>query len=122
MIRASMHDKLGGETMKDEILDQKHALVLLRKLADDDLFRHHYEQDPLQALTDIGLPARQIEKLRKNKYLKPAKLADKSVFLKALLLLIDELLWVTLAQHPVKLHVFSADRKETITIEPTRKA
>jgi len=106
--------------MKDEILEQKLALVLLRKLADDDLFRHHYEQDPLQALADIGVPAKQLEKLRKNKNLKPAKLADKSVFLEALLKLIDELLCVALCQTPIKLHIFSTDKGEKIVINPTR--
>ncbi|MBS0515499.1 MAG: NHLP-related RiPP peptide [Proteobacteria bacterium] len=108
--------------MKDEILDQKLALKLLRKLADDDLFRHHYEQDPLQALADIGVPDKQLTMLRENKHLKPAKLADKSVFLDALLKLIDELLCVTLAQRPVKLHVFSSVKGELLhEISPFRE-
>lgn len=74
-------------------LPRDQALVLLRKLADDDLFRHHFELDPAQALRDIGVSK---ELVKKAKGLKPMKLADKSVFLEALLLLIDELLCVYL--------------------------
>ncbi|MBS0581509.1 MAG: NHLP-related RiPP peptide [Proteobacteria bacterium] len=107
--------------MKEEILDQKIALVLLRKLAADDVFRHHYEQDPLQALSDIGVPPEQISKLRKNDALKPAPLADKSVFLDALLKLIDELLCVALCQGAIKLHLFSPDSEDKIIIDPTRR-
>ncbi len=76
----------------------------------------------MQALQDIGVPAKQIEKLRKNKEPETTarKLADKSVFLEALLKLIDELLCVALCQTPIKLHIFSTDKGEKIVINPTR--
>jgi len=82
------------QPQEDTKLPRDHALVLLRKLADDDLFRHHFEKNPVQALRDIGVPK---ELVNKAKGLKPMKLADKRVFLEALLLLIDELLCVYLS-------------------------
>jgi putative modified peptide len=82
------------QPQEDTKLPREQSLVLLRKLSDDDLFRHHFESDPAQALRDIGVSDRLIGKA---KGLKPMKLAPKSVFLEALLLLIDEVLCIYLS-------------------------
>lgn len=91
---------------EDVILPQKYALVLLRKLADDDLYRHHYELNPKQALLDIGVPDDLLSTIPPENF-KPTRLADKSVFLEALMLLIDELVCVTLCLVQPQIHVFA---------------
>jgi putative modified peptide len=95
-------------------LPREQALVLLRKLADDDLFRHHFEQDPAQALRDIGVAEKLIAMA---KGLKPMKLAPKSVFLEALLLLIDELLCIYLTMIAPCMQVSSSVNGRTRTNE-----
>jgi putative modified peptide len=102
------------QPQKDTKLPRDQALVLLRKLADDDLFRHHFESDPAQALRDIGVADKLIAKA---KGLKPMKLADKSVFLQALLLLIDELLCIYLSMIAPCLQVSSSIDGQTRTNE-----
>ncbi len=91
---------------EDVVLPQKYALVLLRKLADDDLYRHHYESNPKQALTDIGVPDEILSRVPPEN-LRPTRLAEKSVFLEALMLLIDELVCVTLCLVQPQIHVFA---------------
>ncbi len=90
----------------DVVLPNKYALVLLRKLADDDLYRHHYELNPAQALKDIGVPDDLLSQVPPEN-LRPTRLADKSVFLEALMLLIDELVCVTLCLVAPQIHVFA---------------
>lgn len=93
--------------MADETaLPREYALVLLRKLAGDDLYRHHYELDPRQALLDIGVPPKIVAKLPPSN-LQPVRLADKKVFLDALFLLIDEVVSVHLCKIQPQIHVFS---------------
>ncbi|MBS0590874.1 MAG: hypothetical protein JSR65_09580 [Proteobacteria bacterium] len=82
------------QPQEDAKLPRDLALVLLRKLADDDLYRHQFEIDPAQALRDIGVAD---DLVAKGKGLKPMVLGPKSVFLEALLLLIDEQLCVYLS-------------------------
>lgn len=95
-------------------LPRDQALVLLRKLADDDLYRHHFELDPAQALRDIGVSD---ELIKQAKGLKPMKLADKSVFLQALLLLIDEVLCIYLTMVFPCMQVSSSVNGQTRTNE-----
>ena len=95
-------------------LPREQALILLRKLADDDLFRHHFELDPAQALRDIGVSK---DLVKKAKGLKPMKLADKSVFLEALLLLIDEALCIYLTMIAPCMQVSSSVNGQTRTNE-----
>lgn len=102
------------QPQEDAKLPREYALVLLRKLADDDLFRHHFELDPAQALRDIGVPDKLV---KKAKGLKPMKLADKNVFLQALLLLIDELLCVYLSMIFPCMQVSSSVNGQTRTNE-----
>ena len=96
----------------DVVLPNQYALVLLRKLADDDAFRYHYQANPAKALSDIGVP-QQILATVPSQNLQPiAKLADKSVFLRALLLLIDELACVVLCHSQPQINIFSPISKK----------
>lgn len=79
-------------------LDNKYALPLLRRLADDDAFRTLYEQNPAQALRDIGVPDEIIGKLPPD--YKNIKLASKLIFQTALYQVIDDVAAICLCQKP----------------------
>lgn len=69
--------------MTDSSLTAKEAAELVRRLATDDAFRALFESKPAKALADMGISADTITNL-KAACLCPGKLADKSVFQKAL--------------------------------------
>lgn len=100
-IAAALHQSIDpGEFMSnDVVLPNEYALVLLRKLADDDAFRSAYECNPIQALHDIGVPDRILDGLSAE-HRAPLKLASKETFKEALYQLIDEAALVCICQVP----------------------
>jgi len=90
----------------DLVLPKQYALVLLRKLADDDAYRHRYECNPVQALREIGVPEDILGHLPSG-HQAPIKLADKHTFQEALYQLIDDVSSVCVCHAPpqVKLAV-----------------
>lgn len=92
--------------MEDIVLPKQYALVLLRKLADDDDYRRRYECNPVQALREIGVPEDILGKLPPG-HQAPIKLADKHTFQAALYQLIDDVASVCVCHSPpqIKLSV-----------------
>jgi putative modified peptide len=82
----------------DAVLDKSYALVLLRKLADDDAFRAAFEADPAKALRSIGVPEDEIKNLPPS--YKNIKLASKLIFQTALYQVIDGTAVVCLCHTP----------------------
>lgn len=82
----------------DAILMKDYALVLLRKLADDDAFRAAFEANPAQALRSIGVPEDEIGRLPPD--YKNIKLASKLIFQTALYQVIDGTAVVCLCHTP----------------------
>lgn len=85
--------------MDDTVLLKAYALVLLRKLADDDGYRHRYECNPVQALREIGVPEDILGKLPPG-HQTPIKLADKDTFRQALFQVIDDVASVCVCHSP----------------------
>ncbi len=87
---------------------EKYALLLLRRLADDDGYRRRYESNPVQALREIGVPEDILGKLPPD-HQKPIKLADKDVFRQALYQVIDKVASVCVCHSPpqIKLSIGS---------------
>jgi len=81
-----------------QALDNKYALLLLRRLADDDAYRMAYSQNPAQALRDIGVPEKDIATLPPG--YKNITLASKLVFQTALYQVIDNVAVICLCQKP----------------------
>ena len=96
---APRFSKKGARVTNDLLLPKQFARVLLRKLADDDTFRHHYEANPVHALRDIGVPASLLGQLPPG-HQTPIKLAHKDVFQAALYQLIDDVAHVSLCLTP----------------------
>ena len=90
--------------MTDLILPKEFALVLLRKLADDDAFRHRYECNPVQALREIGVPEDLLGNLPPG-HQAPLTLADKHTFKEALFQLIDDVAGVCICHAPPQLRL-----------------
>jgi putative modified peptide len=88
----------------DVILPKEYALVLLRKLADDDAFRHLYEANPVNALRAIGVPADVLASLPPA-HQTPIKLAPKNTFQEALYQLIDEVAGVCICHTPPQIRL-----------------
>lgn len=88
----------------DVLLPKQYALVLLRKLADDDAFRHRYECNPVQALREIGVPEDLLGNLPPG-HQAPITLADKSTFKEALYQLIDEVSGVCICHAPPQIRL-----------------
>lgn len=86
---------MAGTTDTDEI-PKDLALVLLRRLADDDAFRTQYEQDPANALKSLGFP----EAITKGIPPGPVKLGSKALFQEALYQVIDDVAHVYHCQMP----------------------
>jgi putative modified peptide len=85
--------------VEELLLPQQYALVLLRKLAEDDAYRHRYECNPVQALREIGVPEDILGKLPPG-HQAPITLADKHVFQQALYQLIDKVAGVCVCHSP----------------------
>jgi putative modified peptide len=62
--------------MADSSLSKEQGLALLKRLAQDDGFRAHYEQKPAEALHQLGVPAEQIVRLP-GRCICPGKIASK---------------------------------------------
>src|SRR5690242_12477765 len=60
-------------------LSREHSLALLQKLATDDGFRNRFEQSPVQALMELGVPHSTIFSLKEECRM-PKQLANKSHF------------------------------------------
>ena len=90
--------------MTDLILPKEFALVLLRKLADDDAFRHRYECNPVQALREIGVPEDLLGNLPPG-HQAPLTLAEKHTFKEALFQLIDDVSSVCICHAPPQLRL-----------------
>ena len=90
--------------MTDVLLPKQYALVLLRKLADDDEYRHRYECNPVQALREIGVPGDLIDHLPPG-HQAPLKLADKKTFQEALYQLIDDVAGVCICHAPPQMRL-----------------
>jgi len=88
--------------MTDVLLPKQYALILLRKLADDEDYRHRYEHNPVRALRDIGVPEELLRDLPPG-HQAPIKLADKKTFQEALYQLIDEVSSVCVCHAPPQL-------------------
>jgi putative modified peptide len=88
----------------DVLLPKQFALVLLRKLADDDAYRHRYECNPVQALREIGVPEDLLGNLPPG-HQAPITLADKSTFKEALYQLIDEVSGVCICHSPPQIRL-----------------
>lgn len=88
----------------DVILPKEYALVLLRKLADDDGFRHLYEANPVNALREIGVPSDVLASLPSG-HQTPIKLAPKNTFQEALFQLIDEVAGVCICHTPPQIRL-----------------
>ena len=84
--------------MTDVVLPKQYALVLLRRLADDDAFRAAYEKTPAAALRVIGVPDDLIAKLPPG--YGNIQLGSKLVFQTALFQLIDEVAEVYMCLRP----------------------
>lgn len=82
----------------DSVLFRDFALVLLRKLADDDAYRAAFEADPAKALRAIGVPESEIGKLPPD--YKNIRLASKLIFQTALYQVIDNTAVVCLCHTP----------------------
>lgn len=90
---------IGGlRVANDDVLPTQYALVLLRKLSDDDTYRALYEKSPAQALREIGVPENLIIKLPPSYH--SIKLASKLVFQTALYQVIDNVATICLCQVP----------------------
>ncbi|HEY6984842.1 MAG TPA: NHLP-related RiPP peptide [Rhodanobacteraceae bacterium] len=83
---------------EDAILGTQYALVLLRRLAEDDAYRAAYEADPAKALRAIGVPDSDISQLPPT--YKNIHLASKLVFQTALYQVIDKTAVVCLCHTP----------------------
>jgi len=90
------------------ILPKQYALVLLRKLADDDAFRTAYAHNPAQALRSIGVPENLIASLPAN--YGNLTLDSKAVFQTGLYQLIDEVARVSLCQRPPQISLGIGER------------
>ncbi|HEV7490448.1 MAG TPA: NHLP-related RiPP peptide [Rhodanobacteraceae bacterium] len=82
----------------DSVLLKDYALVLLRKLADDDAYRAAFEADPAKALRAIGVPDGDIGNLPPD--YKNIRLASKLIFQTALYQVIDNTAVVCLCHTP----------------------
>ena len=82
----------------DVVLPKDYALVLLRRLADDDAYRAAYEKDPAQALRDIGVPPDLIAKLPPG--YGNIQLGSKLIFQTALYQVIDQVAEVYMCLRP----------------------
>ena len=63
--------------MSNTRLQKEHELNLLKRLSTDDAYRARFEQNPADALGELGVPAEQVAALDPAS-LKPGKLADKT--------------------------------------------
>jgi putative modified peptide len=94
--------------MSDDVLPKEYALVLLRRLAEDDAFRAAYESSPAAALRQLGVPDKYISKLPPN-YSK-TKLGSKLIFQTALYQVIDNVATIYLCQVPPHLSLAIGDQ------------
>lgn len=97
----------------DVLLPKEYAIVLLRRLADDDAFRATYQQSPAVALREIGVPENLIAKLPGNYKLKT--LGSKLIFQSALYQVIDNVATVCLCQVPPQVHLAIGEAKPVTT-------
>jgi len=91
----------------DVVLPQLYALVLVRRLADDDIYRAAYEKNPAQALREIGVPEDLIARLPPG--YASIKLGSKLIFQTALYQLIDEVATICLCQIPPQVRLAIGD-------------
>ena len=99
----------------DAVLMKDYALVLLRKLADDDAFRAAFGANPAQALRSIGVPEDEIGRLPPD--YKNISLASKLVFQTALYQLIDGTAVVYLCHIPPTLRLSVASTVTTTSFQ-----
>ncbi|HEY6546131.1 MAG TPA: NHLP-related RiPP peptide [Dokdonella sp.] len=83
----------------DLVLPKETALLLLRKLADDDAFRSAYESNPVEALRTIGVQEAVLQGLPAG-HAASMKLAPKETFRTALQQLVDDAAQVCICQTP----------------------
>ena len=87
----------------DVVLPQQYALVLVRRLADDDIYRAAYEKNPAQALREIGVPEDLIARLPPG--YASIKLGSKLIFQTALYQLIDDVAGVCICHSPPQIRL-----------------
>lgn len=85
-------------TTNDLVLPKEFALLLLRKLADDDAFRALYSRDAAQALLSIGVPREIVDKLPPG--YRNIRLGSKLIFQEALYQVIDDEAQICYCQRP----------------------
>ncbi|HEX7370557.1 MAG TPA: NHLP-related RiPP peptide [Rhodanobacteraceae bacterium] len=74
--------------MTNSKLTREHSLALLHKLATDDGYRSRYEQNPTNAMTEVGIPAETVANFAST-CVTSGKLADKDKFAAAHKKLLD---------------------------------
>jgi putative modified peptide len=87
----------------DVLLPKEYAIVLLRRLADDDTFRQLYSNSPALALRQLKVPEKLIGQLPAN--YKLTSLASKLVFQTALYQVIDDVAAICLCQVPPQIRL-----------------
>lgn len=100
----------------DLVLPKETALVLLRKLADDDAFRSAYERNPVEALRTIGVQDAVLQALPAG-HASPLKLAPKETFRTALQQLVDDAAQVCICQTPPQVSLSIGARTTTTSFE-----
>ncbi|RYD16101.1 MAG: putative modified peptide [Lysobacteraceae bacterium] len=100
----------------DLVLQKETALVLLRKLADDDAFRSAYERNPVEALRTVGVPDAVLQGLPAG-HASPLKLAPKETFRDALSQLIDDAAQVCICQTPPQVSLSFGGRPAKASFE-----